>query len=146
MFCILTPALAVPVIVTLIIGMRKTKARDIGPSAAYAAPKAPWKQRLVSIFWQLDLVGLILLVAGFGLFLVTITIANNGVAGWNDAHSIAMLVLGGVLSIAFFFWERYGAKHPLLPIWLLKECAGKLSSHRMMLISQLVVAPSLLRC
>ena len=35
------------------------------------------------------------------------------------AHCIALLVVGGVCSIAFVLWERFGARHPLIPFRLL---------------------------
>lgn len=37
------------------------------------------------------------------------------------AQSIAMLVVGGVTIIAFGFYERFYAPHPLLPIKLLRN-------------------------
>merc|ERR1712225_204674 len=76
-------------------------------------------QKAKSIFWQLDAVGLLLLVAGAGMVLVTITIANGRGSKWSDAHCIALLVVGGLCCIGFVLWERYGARHPLIPFHLL---------------------------
>merc|ERR1711939_475454 len=80
MFCILTPVLAVPIMLTLGIGMRKSegnKVQVVAPTTPGASAKLPFSKKAKSIFWQLDAVGLLLLVAGAGMVLVTITIANG---------------------------------------------------------------------
>ncbi|GAA5968899.1 hypothetical protein JCM11641_000771 [Rhodosporidiobolus odoratus] len=123
MFCILTPALATPIMLTLGIGMRQRKKEADGeasvvPQAETAAPVS-FSQKCISVFWQLDVIGLLLMVGGFGMLLTIITIANGKGSHWNDAHSIALLTVGGVLVVAFVFWERFGARHPLIPFRLL---------------------------
>lgn len=35
------------------------------------------------------------------------------------AHCIALLVVGGVCCIGFVLWERFGARHPLIPFSLM---------------------------
>lgn len=35
------------------------------------------------------------------------------------AHSIALITVGGFLVICFILWERFGARHPLIPFTLL---------------------------
>jgi len=122
MFCILTPVLAVPIMLTLGIGMRKSegnKVQVVAPTTPGASAKLPFSKKAKSIFWQLDAVGLLLLVAGAGMVLVTITIANGRGSKWSDAHCIALLVVGGLCCIGFVLWERYGARHPLIPFHLL---------------------------
>lgn len=106
MFCILTPILAIPIIVTLGIGMRPSKKPEKVAAAAELAlhrTKRSLRTRAIEVFWQLDFVGLVLLVvsrafafllraessptdlqAGSGLVLVTITIANSTVSRWSD--------------------------------------------------------------
>lgn len=37
-----------------------------------------------------------------------------------------MLVVGGLGSVAFVLWEKYGARHPLLPFALLTKCVATL--------------------
>lgn len=39
----------------------------------------------------------------------------------HTAHSIALLTVGGFLVICFGLWERFGARHPLIPFSLLKN-------------------------
>jgi SIT family siderophore-iron:H+ symporter-like MFS transporter len=43
-----------------------------------------FRAEALSLFWQLDTIGLILCVLGFGLFFVTITIANGPTSEWSD--------------------------------------------------------------
>ncbi|BGP28642.1 hypothetical protein JCM10296v2_000378 [Rhodotorula toruloides] len=119
MFCILTPALAVPVMLTLGIGMRKSKKAVEPAPVSNGAPRRSFRQKTVSVFWSLDIIGLLLLVGGFGMLLTIITIANGKGSHWNDPHSIALLTVGGILVVGFVLWERFGARHPLIPFALL---------------------------
>ncbi|GAA5834491.1 hypothetical protein JCM9279_004331 [Rhodotorula babjevae] len=124
MFAILTPVLALPIMFILGYTMRQTKQQKADEVAARAAPapagpRRTIAQKALSIFWQLDVIGLLLLVAGFGMVLVTVTIANGKGSHWSDAHCIALLTVGGVCIIAFGLWERFGARHPLIPFRLL---------------------------
>jgi SIT family siderophore-iron:H+ symporter-like MFS transporter len=126
-FIILIPILAAPIVITLYINMRPTRILRAELKAARDARRqaASFGVRLVrgtkSFFWQLDFIGLLLFVIGFGLFFVTITTANSRTARWSDAHSIAQLVVGAVVIAAFVIWERFWAPHPLLPFALLKR-------------------------
>ncbi|SCV73286.1 BQ2448_7212 [Microbotryum intermedium] len=156
MFCILIPVMALPIILTLGIGMRKHRKDSIDESEV-AREEADERERrglgdnrglwnkAVGVFWSLDLIGLLLLVAGAGMVLVTVTIANGLGSKWSDgtllevdwatsqllaealtsakptAHCIALLVVGGVCCIAFVLYERYFARHPLIPFSLLSN-------------------------
>ena len=87
MFCILTPVLAIPIIVTLTIGMRETKTQLLARSKKpLNFSPSGIKRGVVNVFWKLDLVGLFLLVVGAGLFLVAITLANSRTARWYDGE------------------------------------------------------------
>jgi hypothetical protein len=64
-------------------------------------------------------VGVILLVAGFILFLLPFIIAADAEDKWRSGNIIAMLIVGFVLLVAFPFWERFGARAPFVPWSLL---------------------------
>jgi len=61
--------------------------------SARKADKRSFKSQALSLFWQLDTIGLVLCVLGFGLFFVTITIANGPTSEWSDRK--ALLVISG---------------------------------------------------
>lgn len=126
MFCILIPVLTLPIMTVMWWGTRPNRVLRAEIKAAQAARRqepfsARAKRELKRTFWQLDLIGLVLFIIGFGLFFVTITTANSRTARWSDAHSIAQLVLGAVVIAAFVVWERSYAPHPLLPFALLRR-------------------------
>lgn len=72
------------------------------------------------LFWQLDIVGVILIIACLALILVPFTIANTftltyGVQSeWKTAKVIAPLVIGICCIPVWVFWERT-CKHPMIP-------------------------------
>lgn len=120
MWCIIYPACALPLLATLWWTGRKA-----GKSGALAAHRSPFqllgaKHLTVELFWQLDVIGIILLIAVFGLILAPLTIAGGRNTGWDQAHIIAPLVLGVLCIPAFAFWE-VKARHPLVPFYLLKD-------------------------
>jgi SIT family siderophore-iron:H+ symporter-like MFS transporter len=91
MFAIITPVLAIPIIAALATGSRARKVTDLEEIQKVhqitVVEKLAWKERSVSMFWQLDLIGLLLFIGGTGMFLVTITLANNKTKSWSDGKS-----------------------------------------------------------
>lgn len=81
---IIVPICATPILLTLGIGMRKTKEQRTQDRQEQRAPQKSWKEKALATFWQLDIIGLLLLVAGFGMLLTIITIANGKGSHWND--------------------------------------------------------------
>lgn len=121
MFTILVPVLAIPIMLTLGIGMRKSKSdvkTHVVPRAADGSAPSLW-QKTVSVFWSLDVIGLLLMVAGFGalffgtssrrllfahkrpstfsagMVLCTVTIANGKGSKWSDGTFTVALERGG---------------------------------------------------
>lgn len=90
MFAIITPVLSVPIIAALATGSRARKVKDVEEKEKVqeitVVESLPWKERTVSMFWQLDLIGLLLFIGGAGMFLVTITLANNKTKSWADGE------------------------------------------------------------
>lgn len=66
------------------------------------------------ILRQIDFVGGFLSIAGTILFLAGLQWGGYQY-GWKTAHVLVPLFLGAMLLIAFCFWEKYGAKHPMFP-------------------------------
>jgi SIT family siderophore-iron:H+ symporter-like MFS transporter len=69
----------------------------------------------VALFWQLDLVGLILLFIVFGGILAPFTIVGRAPEQWKEGKIVAPLVVGILGIPAWLLWERNWAKSSLLP-------------------------------
>jgi SIT family siderophore-iron:H+ symporter-like MFS transporter len=67
-----------------------------------------------ALFWQLDVVGIILLIAVFALILVPFTLAGGVSQTWQSAHIIAPLVVGFCCIPAWIIWEMK-CPHPMIP-------------------------------
>ncbi|PGH33272.1 MFS transporter, SIT family, siderophore-iron:H+ symporter [[Emmonsia] crescens] len=80
------------------------------------------RQLAVTLFWQLDVIGIILLIAVFALILVPFTLAGGIEPQWHKAKVIAPLVIGVCCIPVFVLWEK-NCKHPMIPFRLLKDRA-----------------------
>ena len=77
---------------------------------------------------------MILIIAGWSLVLLPMSLANYQSAGWASATIIAMLVIGVCLLVSFGLWERFFARKQFLPFHYLVDrtvigsclCAGTL--------------------
>lgn len=69
------------------------------------------------LLWtEIDLVGLLLLVAGLCLILIPLSLTGSLNPGrWKEGSFIAMLVLGGVIFTCFLVWDIKFAKKPYIP-------------------------------
>lgn len=116
---IVLPAAFMPLALSLFLNMRKA-------SRLHLIPEAPWKgQRAVSSFknvwYELDVMGLLLLSAVIALILIPLTLAATAKSHWHNASIIAMITVGCVCLVAFPFWEstpRF-APRPFLSLRLL---------------------------
>ncbi|KAG5927851.1 hypothetical protein E4U42_001693 [Claviceps africana] len=118
-WAIVLPAVAAPMIVLMQMGKNKAR-RDGNLPKADEAATSPGRG-FMYFFDEFDVVGVFLLLAGFVLFLLPLTIAASSEDSWRSAHIIAMLVLGFVLIVGFALWERLGARSPFVPWRLLRD-------------------------
>ncbi|KAM0262179.1 hypothetical protein ACHAQJ_001924 [Trichoderma viride] len=123
MWCIIYPVASLPLLITLYSIDRRT------------APRPSRKNELVDVYsgldnirkWstqlfdQVDGIGLITLVTAFSLVLTPLTIAGGTVSHWKNPHVVLPLVIGLFFIPAFVFWEKNGARNPLVPFHLLKD-------------------------
>jgi hypothetical protein len=70
---------------------------------------------------EFDLVGLLLLSAGFAFFLLPFNLYTTQAKGWGSAMIICFLVFGLFLIAAFLVWERFFARISLIPWALLRD-------------------------
>lgn len=73
------------------------------------------------VFWKVDLMGCFLVVAFLGLLLVPLTLAGGQSSKWKSAHIIAPIVCGFICIPIFVVWEGKFARHPFIPVVLLKD-------------------------
>lgn len=120
MWAIIYPASTIPLFIALWWAHRRAKqAGDLGKY------KTPFQMlgsvRLAkALFWQLDVIGMVLMIAVLALILVPLTLAGGSSTSWHQGHIIAPLVVGILCIPAFIFWESR-AKHPMIPLHLLKD-------------------------
>ncbi|KAL1310483.1 hypothetical protein AAFC00_000773 [Neodothiora populina] len=120
MWAIIYPFMALPLVLSLLFASQRAK--KSGDLANYKTPYQQYglKKVVVGLFWQLDVIGIILMIATFALILVPFTLAGGASSTWGRAHIIAPLVIGICLIPFFVLWERR-ALHPLVPFRLLKD-------------------------
>ncbi|KAK2732607.1 siderophore iron transporter 1 [Colletotrichum kahawae] len=120
MWCIIYPVLSLPLIISLTIVGRRAKKMGLMNSYQSSFQALGFKDFMIQLFWQLDVIGIILVIAVFALVLVPFTIAGGFQSQWSSAHVIAPLVIGVCCIPVFVWWERK-AKHPLVPFYLMKD-------------------------
>jgi MFS family permease len=127
MWCIILPAMFLPLALTLFLNNRK--AEKLGLTAPSQWKGLGFVQVVKKLWSEIDIGGIVLLSAGFALILIPLTIAAKAADGWKSGSIIAMIVIGFVYLIIFPFWESSEglAPRPLIPLHLLKSrtfCAG----------------------
>jgi MFS transporter, SIT family, siderophore-iron:H+ symporter len=111
---------ATPLLATLFYASHRAKR-----SGALDNYRTPFQQMGMTglskaLFWQLDVIGIILLIAFLSLILVPFTIAGGAETKWKQGHIIAMLVVG-VCCVPLFVWWEMRAPHPVIPFPLLRD-------------------------
>ena len=123
MWCIIYTVCALPLIVGLFIIGRRARKHDVLDKYSTPFQQLGFARLTIDLFWQLDVIGIILIIAVFGLILAPLTIAGGLTTQWQTAHVITPLVIGILCLPVFVFWEIKGAPHPLAPFSLMKDRA-----------------------
>ena len=122
MWCIIYPVCATPLIVSLVLVGRRARKQGVMEKYSEAVKTLPWGPFLVDLFWRLDVIGVILLIAVFALILVPMTIAGGFEASWTAPQVLGPLIVGVCTIPIFVFWQLR-APHPLVPFYLMKDRA-----------------------
>ncbi|OXB39350.1 hypothetical protein LQV05_000779 [Cryptococcus neoformans] len=122
MWAIIFPVTVIPLLFSLIQAEwrahRKGLLREIPSPLRALGNRHMW----ADIFWQIDLLGLLLLAAVLALILLPFTLAGGVGSIWRTARVIAPLVVGFVVALPLFvIWELKFARHPMLPFRILKD-------------------------
>jgi SIT family siderophore-iron:H+ symporter-like MFS transporter len=120
MWCIIYPVCALPLIISLLVVGRRAKKQGHLVGYRSSFQQLGLKSFTVELFWLLDIIGVILLIAVFALLLVPLTIAGGFESKWSDPQVIAPLVVGFVCIPVFVIWELR-APHPLVPFHHMKD-------------------------
>lgn len=120
MWCIIYPVCALPLIISLLVVGRRAKKQGHLVGYRSSFQQLGLKSFTVELFWLLDIIGVILLIAVFALLLVPLTIAGGFESKWSSPQVIAPLVVGFVCIPVFVIWELR-APHPLVPFHHMKD-------------------------
>ncbi|OCF41266.1 MFS transporter, SIT family, siderophore-iron:H+ symporter [Kwoniella heveanensis CBS 569] len=122
MWAIIFPATTVPLLGSLLHAQWRASKRGLLANVPSPVRTLGQPSLWVELFWQIDIVGLILLAATFALILLPFTLAGGVGEVWKAARVIAPLVVGFVVALpAFIIWETKFAKHPAVPFRLLNN-------------------------
>lgn len=99
---IVLPVAFLPLALALAINQRKAARRGLLPASQFEG-KSAWEVAQ-TIWFELDVFGLLLICGAFSLILIPLTLVAN--SGWDNDGVLAMLFIGIVCLIAFPFWER----------------------------------------
>lgn len=83
--------------------------------APAAAPTETWLQEARRTLEELDAFGLVLLGFGWSLLLLPFSLSSYAQHGWRNPSLIAMMIVGGLLLIAYMIYEMRWARVPSSP-------------------------------
>jgi MFS family permease len=120
-WAITLPVVFLPLALSLFLNQRKAARMQL-------MPPSPWEgksttQVLKSLWYELDVMGMLLLTAAFSLILIPLTLAASEKGGWKNVSIVAMLVTGCVCLVIFPLWEinSFLAPKPLVSLRLLRN-------------------------
>lgn len=125
MWAIIYTVCSLPLIIALSIVGRRAKKRGLLDGYNSAWKTLGPRNFLIDLFWRLDTIGVILVIAVFALILVPLTLAGgfgDPKEQWRQAKIIAPLVIGVCVVPVFVIWELK-APHPLVPFKLMRDRA-----------------------
>lgn len=114
MWAIVFPICSLPITTILTILGRRT---DPGTRQSIEKSRKDMsiRDRVVAMFWKMDVVGMILLAAVLSLILTPLTLAGGVSLSWKAAQNIAPLVVGVACIPVWLLWESR-ASSPMYPI------------------------------
>lgn len=120
MWCIIYTVCSMPLIISLSIVTRRAHKLGLLTNYRSSFQMLGFGNLAVQLFWVLDVVGIILVIAVFALILAPLTLAGGTSANWKKGSIIAPLVIGVLCIPVFILWELR-APHPLVPFKLIKD-------------------------
>ncbi|KAN0090165.1 hypothetical protein V8E51_018744 [Hyaloscypha variabilis] len=116
-FAIITPIITLPLL--FILYQNQREGLKEGLLVKERSGRSFW-QSVNFHFWEFDVIGLLLVSAGFVLFLLPFSLETYQSKGWGSGMIITMLVIGILCLIAFVFYEKFLSRRSFIPFYLLK--------------------------
>ncbi|KIX01204.1 uncharacterized protein Z518_08929 [Rhinocladiella mackenziei CBS 650.93] len=118
-FCIVVPIVCAPFGIVHWIAQRKARKAGLIPLRVTANMNL--SQKTFHYLKEFDVIGLLILATGLSLFLLAFNIYSYQPDTWRSPLIICFLIFGGLLIIAFGFWEAKFAPITFVPWELLKN-------------------------
>lgn len=126
MFAILVPVCIAPSLIVLFWGDRRAKklgALSLASSTyarqqvlkGFEPERRTWTQAFMQTMSEINAFGLLLMGFAFGCILAPFTLVYNAEGGYTNPSMIALLVVGGLLLIAWAIWDGFFARYPIMP-------------------------------
>ncbi|KAI0106613.1 putative siderochrome-iron transporter [Hypoxylon sp. NC0597] len=115
---ILMPVSAAPVLWILLYARKEARKRF--PAVVRGSGRT-WSQSIAYYAIEFDVIGMLLIVAGFSLVILPMSLATYQADKWRSASIITMIIIGSFSLIAFGVWEKYFAKVTLVSFHLLMD-------------------------
>ncbi|KAJ6084665.1 MFS general substrate transporter [Penicillium sp. IBT 16267x] len=117
-FCLIQPVVFAPLIMTF--KYYENKARKEGILVRQSSGRNIL-QSIIHYVHEFDVIGALILMAAFILFLLPFSLATYGRAQYRDASFIAEVVVGFCLFFVFAAWENWFARTHFIPYQLLRD-------------------------
>ncbi|KAJ5565486.1 hypothetical protein N7513_001728 [Penicillium frequentans] len=117
-FCLIQPVVFMPLIITF--KYYENKARRAGILARQPSGRTIL-QSIIHYIHEFDVIGALILMAAFILFLLPFSLATYGRTQYRDASFIAEVVVGFCLFFVFAAWEKWFARTHFIPYQLLRD-------------------------
>jgi hypothetical protein len=116
-FTIIIPVVVVPLAILVLYNDRKARQQGL-----LEPRKIQWNINAIKKFCvDIDLVGILILVAGMALFLLPFSLWSYQGKKWESPMIIGMIVAGFILLVAFPVWEKFYAPVTFIPYKLLLD-------------------------
>jgi MFS family permease len=116
---ILLPAIGLPLFGLFMFHYKKAKKEGIIPTRIESG-RTVW-QSVVHYMHEFDVIGLLLISAGFAFFLLPFNLYTLEAKGWRSALIICFLVFGVLFIFGFVIWEKCFARICLTPWRILRD-------------------------
>ena len=119
---VVLPIAFLPLALSLLLNIQKARRLQLLPTRPLSHHNVV--QSIRHLWYELDILGLLILSAGVSLILIPLTLAAKATGRWHDPKIIATLITGVVCLSALPWWEaaRRLAPTPFLSLRLLTNC------------------------